>query len=494
MRKSLLRAAALVLAFWHARSAVADPVFHFSTGDPDGLMATGSRPAGATIEIESADDFVTTASSTTIDHATFTGLIPTGALVTDVTQVVVEIYRVFPNDSANPPSGNVPTRVNSPSDVAFDSRDSAAATLSFSATVLNASFTAGNSVLNGINPVPGQTTGGEGPVTGQEVTFDVTFTPPLSLPADHYFFVPQVLFASASDNFFWLSAPKPIVPPGTPFLPDLQSWIRNANLAPDWLRIGTDIVGGSPAPTYNAAFSLDGTAPVDLVVTPAAVAAAEDAAYSGPVATFTDSDATQPASNFTATIDWGDGTSSVGTVTGASGSFTVAGTHTYADAGSFAVTTSVTDLANATTASAGGTATVSESDVLAGTGLAIAATRGAAFSGAVATFTDTDTASTASEFTATISWGDGATTAGTVTGSAGAFSVSGVHTYAATGTFAVTTTLSDVPPGTATATATGSATVAAGGGAAVPALDGLGLAALVASLAAVGIWKMRGQS
>ena len=30
------------------------------------------------------------------------------------------------------------------------------------------------------------------------------------------------------------------------------------NLAPDWLRVGTDIVGGMPAPTFNAAFSLSG--------------------------------------------------------------------------------------------------------------------------------------------------------------------------------------------------------------------------------------------
>ena len=51
-----------------------------------------------------------------------------------------------------------------------------------------------------------------------------------------------------------LSAARPIVPPGTPFPPgvtDLQSWIRNSDLDPDWLRIGTDIVGGT---TFNAAF------------------------------------------------------------------------------------------------------------------------------------------------------------------------------------------------------------------------------------------------
>jgi hypothetical protein len=97
-------------------------------------------------------------------------------------------------------------------------------------------------------------------VTGMEVEFDVTFATPFSLPADHYFFVPQVQVNGG--EFYWLSAPRPIVPPGTPFPPgstDLQTWIRNANLDPDWLRVGTDIVGGATAPTFNAAFSLIGS-------------------------------------------------------------------------------------------------------------------------------------------------------------------------------------------------------------------------------------------
>ena len=61
-------------------------------------------------------------------------------------------------------------------------------------------------------------------------------------------------------DFLYLSAPRPIVAPGTPFLPDLQAWIRNSNLKPDWLRIGTDIIDGSPSPTFNMTFSLTGDA------------------------------------------------------------------------------------------------------------------------------------------------------------------------------------------------------------------------------------------
>src|SRR5436190_16386382 len=230
--------------------------FAFSTGNPDGKMATASRPSSkGLIEIETGDDF-NLASTTSITSATFTGLIPEGAAVDEV---VVEIYRVFPKDSTQPPSGHVPSRTNSPSDVAFESKDSDASELSFTTAILSTTFTAQNSVLNGINAFPNQTTNGEGPVTGQEVRFSVHFNTPFDLPPDHYFFIPQVRLSSG--NFFWLSAPRPIVAPGTPFPPgvtDLQAWIRNENLAPDWLRIGQDIVGGNPFPTFNMTFSLAG--------------------------------------------------------------------------------------------------------------------------------------------------------------------------------------------------------------------------------------------
>ncbi len=187
-----------------------------------------------------------------------------------VGEVRVEIYRVFPADSdvgrtSGPPTfstSQVPTRVNSPADVEFDDRDTASANLSFSTAVLNPTFTALNSIQpGGIHPTPGQTTGGDGAVTGAEVQFTVTFATPFNLPADHYFFVPQVEIIEPSGEFLWLSAPRPIVPPGTPFpagFTDLQSWTRDEALDPDWLRVGTDIVGGSPAPTFNGVFSLNG--------------------------------------------------------------------------------------------------------------------------------------------------------------------------------------------------------------------------------------------
>ena len=107
--------------------AVADP-FSFSTGDPDGRIGTVSRPAAAgQLETETADDFILS-NPTSITQATFTGLIPLGTPLSSITNVEIEFYHVFPVDSANPPSGNVVTRNNSPADVeiAAATRDAAA--------------------------------------------------------------------------------------------------------------------------------------------------------------------------------------------------------------------------------------------------------------------------------------------------------------------------------------------------------------------------------
>ncbi len=143
----------------------------------------------------------------------------------------------------------MPTRANSPSDVDFGERSHSAGELTFTPVKLADHFNALNSVLNGIHPKPSQTTGGEGAVTGEEVRIDITLTDPFVLDAGHYFFIPKVLLSSG--DWFWLSAPGPALFPG-----DLQAWIRNSALDPDWLRVGTDIVGGVTPPKFNGSFSL----------------------------------------------------------------------------------------------------------------------------------------------------------------------------------------------------------------------------------------------
>jgi hypothetical protein len=245
-------------------AAQAGTITLFSTGSPDGKIATLSRPAGAAgLETETADDFIL-GQPAVVSSATFIGLLPTGALVTSIADVEIELYHVFPVDSTTPPDGRVVTRNNSPSDNQFAAFDSGLGSLGFTTTILNSSFTALNSVVNGIHAMPNQFTGGEGSVTGEEVQFNVTFTTPFFVGGtDHDFFRPEV--ALTTGNFLWLSAPKPITSPGTAFqfpggpATDLQSWIRNdgtGGLSPDWERIGTDVTGQGP---FNAAFSLTGT-------------------------------------------------------------------------------------------------------------------------------------------------------------------------------------------------------------------------------------------
>jgi len=90
--------------------------------------------------------------------------------------------------------------------------------------LLNPNFSVLNTVVNGIKKFPNQNTLGEGPASGEEALISVAFNTPVLLPADHYFFRPEVQLANG--NFLLLSAPKPILVPGTPFSLDLQAWIR----------------------------------------------------------------------------------------------------------------------------------------------------------------------------------------------------------------------------------------------------------------------------
>jgi hypothetical protein len=177
------------------------------------------------------------------------------------------------------------------------------------------------------------------------------------------------------------------------------------------------------------------------------------------VATFTDTIGSDAAGDFTATINWGDGVTTTGTVVGSAGSFTVEGGHAYADEGSDPASVTLTHTADSLQATASGTVTAAEGDVLTPHAATIAATVNHAFSGPVATFSDTDTANGAGDFTATINWGDGTTTAGTVVGSNGAFTVDGSHTYATAGQFTVNVQGADDSPGTATFAATSTAKV-----------------------------------
>jgi ELWxxDGT repeat protein len=75
---------------------------------------------------------------------------------------------------------------------------------------------------------------------------------------------------------------------------------------------------------------------------------------------------------------------------------------------------------------------------LSASGKAISVAEGQTFSGTVATFTDPGPAAAAGTYAALITWGDGQTSAGTITALGnGQFSVSGSHVYAHAGSYAV---------------------------------------------------------
>jgi hypothetical protein len=180
------------------------------------------------------------------------------------------------------------------------------------------------------------------------------------------------------------------------------------------------------------------------------ISASEGKPFTGPVASFTDPDTSSTAAEYSATIVWGDGSSSAGTITGGSGTFSVAGSHTYAEEKTYNVIVTITDVdTNLVTATAN-SATVADATLNASP--ACATTTALFYNGSTATFTDAASPSgTLSDFSATINWGDGSSSAGVVTGAnGGPYTVSGSHTYAATGVFTITTTIHDVGGSVAT--------------------------------------------
>jgi hypothetical protein len=188
------------------------------------------------------------------------------------------------------------------------------------------------------------------------------------------------------------------------------------------------------------------------------------------VATFTDANAIAPfpTSDFSGTINWGDGaplenftaanvsevsTSPAGTV------YKVVdnGVHKYAEEGVYHVKVVINDAGGSTTTANSTTVAVVDA-VLTGNVVASPGTLNVGVSTStvvVGNFTDANPTAPISDFSGTIKWGDGVTTAFTsanVTLSAGLFSVSGSHTYATTGTFPVTVTIKDVGGQTTTST------------------------------------------
>jgi len=165
----------------------------------------------------------------------------------------------------------------------------------------------------------------------------------------------------------------------------------------------------------------------------ASVSATEGAQFSGAV----EFPSCTPAGAIT--INWGDGSSSAGSYDGTN----VNGTHTYAEEGSYSGTVTFT-CATGALATDPFSATVNDASLTASSSSfnTFNASATQPFSGTVAAFTDADPGGTVSDYAATIDWGDGTTSAGTVSAVTGGFAVSGTHTYTTKGDqfYAVTIT------------------------------------------------------
>ena len=195
---------------------------------------------------------------------------------------------------------------------------------------------------------------------------------------------------------------------------------------------------GSTVSTSDTALVSDAS----LAVSASAVSVSEGGTFNGVVATFSDGDTAATASNYSATIVWGDGSSSTGTIgaTGA-GSFTVSSSHAYAEEGSYSLSVTVTDVASyqATeqiSVADGALQALPDEET-------IQTKKKTEFVADVASFTDSDPAGTTKDYRASISWGDGSSSAGFVLQDGSQFLVFGSHTYQARGTFTVTVQIAD---------------------------------------------------
>jgi hypothetical protein len=171
----------------------------------------------------------------------------------------------------------------------------------------------------------------------------------------------------------------------------------------------------------------------------------------------------------TVQIDWGDGTSSAGSVVLVSpGHFNVTGTHTYQEEGNYTATFAVTAAGSTSSvqASTGVHVTDAPLTMLAMTPPSVVLTGQPLNAYPLATFSDTDPFHALGDFSAQISWGDGAVTAGAIQDNGnGTYSVLGSHVYGPVGTMTLTVTVHDAGG----ASASGSARVpAVGGGVSTP--------------------------
>ena len=194
------------------------------------------------------------------------------------------------------------------------------------------------------------------------------------------------------------------------------------------------VTGGSGSGTTTLTATVT-DAPLTAKV--AVPAVSEGVALNAAIATVKDQDESDDPSEYRVTIDWGDGSTSAGrgTKTGP-GTFSVLGSHTYAEEGGRTVSVKVDD-AGGSTVTATQAITVADAPLAVGAPLTIGGTEGTALKRGtvVATFQDANPATTADDLSATVNWGDKTTSRGPLVGTGGIWRVVGSHAYREEGTY-----------------------------------------------------------
>jgi hypothetical protein len=184
---------------------------------------------------------------------------------------------------------------------------------------------------------------------------------------------------------------------------------------------------------------------------PASVSGVEGSPFNGTVATFTTNDSSPSIGNYSSTVDWGDGTLTAGSIVAMPGGFAVTGVHTYAEEGAYLMSISISDFGDASQANTPNAAYVRDAP-LAAHGIYFGSQAGVLFSGTVAGFSDYNPYALVSDFTATIDWGDGTISSGTITAAvSGGYHVAGSHAYSVSGLKTVIVTINDAGGSSATA-------------------------------------------
>jgi len=175
------------------------------------------------------------------------------------------------------------------------------------------------------------------------------------------------------------------------------------------------------------------------------------------VATFTTPDLSCNEGDFTALVDWGDGTSDAGIVVGGDGSFWVTDHHSYNDGGNEVISVTIDNVDGSTvTETAQNTALVADAAMTLTGGFEVGAIENQQTTLTLAAFTDQNQDSSAIDFTATVAWGDGtpATQVSINPAVNGLYQITAVHTYTADGSYAASVTLRDDDGNTQTTTST----------------------------------------